>query len=193
MDADAAAWGRRALAAQDGVRFCDVLDDLLIFINAFLMMNTENRIAVVAGAPWGSKVLYPSPEQAVDATAAAVQGGSARPSLSAIAEQVGQGVRRIASAGSAGGAVKKEEVAAGPTQLADALSRALCVLNRFAPALRADVGINSGSAQPSQSGADALGSGAQRHVLQPRMLVVGCTPDDGSQYRAVINATFVAQ
>ena len=36
IDADPAAWAARASQTQDGMRFPDVLDDLLIFINAMV-------------------------------------------------------------------------------------------------------------------------------------------------------------
>ena len=51
IDADPAAWAARASQTQDGMRFPDVLDDLLIFINAFLLLSGQNRLVAIASHP----------------------------------------------------------------------------------------------------------------------------------------------
>ena len=105
IDADRKAWTSRASQLQDGVRFVDVLDDLLIYINAFLLLSGANRLVVVAAHRRSTRVLYPPPEsldEAVRAAEAAAKkagdsGGAAsapsaaaRPELNKVAEELGQ-------------------------------------------------------------------------------------------------------
>lgn len=191
IDADRQSWTARASQLQDGVRFVDVLDDLLIYINAFLLLSGLNRLVVVAAHRRSTRVLYPPPEtpdEAVKAAEAAAKkddsslgasgpSAAARPALNKVADELGHGIRTLGqleeeddddaeeedgSGGSGGG---------GSSMLANALSCALCHVNRFAPAK--DAGSPS--------------------ALKPRVLVVSCSPDDGAQYRAMMNSVFAAQ
>ena len=68
IDADPAAWAARASQTQDGMRFPDVLDDLLIFINAFLLLSGQNRLVAIASHPARSPSL-PTPNKRAMLTA----------------------------------------------------------------------------------------------------------------------------
>ena len=77
--------------------------------------------------------------------------------------------------------------------LSDALSSALCHVNRFAPAKATAKGtalrprlLASPPPLPFQCQARTYRAAAAAQI-------VSCSPDDGAQYRAMMNATFAAQ
>lgn len=156
---------------------------MLIFVNAFLLLSGLNRLVVVAAHRRFTRVLYPPPQTAEEATKAAeaaakgeasLHGGSvpsaaARPVLNTVADELGRGIRTLGQVGD--GDDEEQKSGDGGSMLADALSCALCHVNRFAPAK--DAGSPS--------------------ALKPRVLVLSCSPDDGAQYRPMMNAVFAAQ
>jgi len=96
----------------------------------------------VCRAQHSTRVLYPRPEAPAEASAAAAAAAkgepaaaatSARPALTTVAEELGKGIRALGQlaseeGGEGAGAERK------PSMLSDALSSALCHVNRFAPA-----------------------------------------------------------
>ena len=150
IDSDPVAWGMRAERLNDGISFRDVLDDLLIFINAFLLLSGRNRLVVVAAHPNSSRVLYPLPESppppvAPDGTpspsgssglapttiSAATANSDKRPSLSEVAKLLSEGLKALgAGAIESGG---RQDSADRPSKLSEAMSRALLLVNRFCP------------------------------------------------------------
>ena len=182
IDADRQAWNARGSALKDGVRFVDVLDDLLIYINAFLLLSGLNRLVVVAAHRRFTRVLYPRPEtpdEAANAAEAAAKDDSsrgapsaaARPALNTVADELGHGIRTLGQLEEEADDEQSGGDHGGSSMLADALSCALCHVNRFAPT-------------------KAAGSPT---ALKPRVLVVSCSLDDGAQYRTMMNAVFAAQ
>jgi hypothetical protein len=226
VDADPVTWRLRAGDGDGGggdLQLSDVLDDVLIFVNAFLLLSSSNRLVVVMCTQDGGRVLYPLPEGAEQGMMAGGGGnsegrggrsGAARPSLAAVAELLGKGVRAMAAATASSDGIKTEGGAGvggrgqrrrrGGTQLADGLSRALCMINRYCPSAGRGAAALVGA--PTSEGGLAGGGGTARRRQQggpsgaggevggsrllPRVLTVGCAPDDGAQYRAIMNAVF---
>ena len=108
IDADRHSWHVRGSTLKDGLRFVDVLDDLLIYVNAFLLLSGLNRLVVVAAHRRFTRVLYPPPQTLDEATKAAetaakddtsrgvtAPGVAERPGLSSVADALGHGIRTL--------------------------------------------------------------------------------------------------
>jgi hypothetical protein len=173
LDVNPYTWGARKARGGDLLLFSDLVADVLLFINAFMLLNPENQLVVIAShlqcrfasvaccilratrvesyvccrCP-DSTVLYPPPDPdpdqpapdaaseaaplsqpAVDSAAhsAASAGPAASPEPRGVAGIIRSGLIRLTELEpSAGGE-------AGPSVMADALTRALCHINRPGP------------------------------------------------------------
>jgi hypothetical protein len=174
------------LASTPGLSLQTLLEQLLIFVNAFSLLNDGNRLAVFTAGPSGCQLAYCSssclPPAAV-ADAAAERGTA--PSAEVL-KGLRQAIAGTAAAEKAGGGT----FAGTSCQFSSALSRMLCFINSLqcrAAAAAAGAGL-SGGAGPS-GGASA----AVRKQQPMRLLCLTAAPDVPSQYIAVMNSIFSAQ
>ena len=98
--------------------FVAFMQHLLVFVNAFLLLNGANQLVVCAMHSDGCHILYQSPQLQTDGAAHADMAGAAAPTT-LLAARVGE----LRGADDSGAAVL-------PTPLSAALSRVLCYANK---------------------------------------------------------------
>jgi transcription initiation factor TFIIH subunit 3 len=152
-------------AGARGLGFRAVVEQLLVFVNAFLLFNGGNRLALFALHSDGCHLVYESPE-----LAALPAPGDADSDGDAMAEDAPPPAPPPAPAAAIAAALKalaaRGAGAASASPLSGALSRALCYVQRA-------------TRGPSP--------------LQPRLLCLHGSADAPAQYVAVMNAIFCAQ
>ncbi len=152
------------VAGARSLGFRAVVEQLLVFLNAFLLLNGGNRLALFALHSDGCHLVYESPELAAASEPAADADGDA------MAEDALPHAPPPAPAAAIASALKalaaRDAGRADASPLSGALSRALCYVQRA-------------TRGPSP--------------LQPRLLCLHGSGDAPAQYVAVMNAIFCAQ
>ena len=171
LETNAALWeaplpaGGVDVAGARSLGFRAVVEQLLVFVNAFLLLSGGNRLALFALHGDGCHLVYESPELAppappeADGEAEAAEDAAPAAPPPAAPAAIATGLQALAQRGAAG-----RGHAASP--LSGALSRALCYVQRA-------------TRGPSP--------------LQPRLLCLHGSADAPAQYVAVMNAIFCAQ
>ena len=161
---------------------------LLTFVNAFMLLNDANKLAVFTAGSTGCHLAYCSPRcLPPSATAPQAAAGIGPPSV-AVLEGLQQTVATAAAAAAAqvGQSVR---TCGSNCQLSSALSRMLCFLNTQQRRAAAGAGLGG-----SGGGAGAAGAVPSQRAQQPaRVLCLTAAPDVPSQYISVMNAIFSAQ
>ncbi|KAK9841870.1 hypothetical protein WJX81_008450 [Elliptochloris bilobata] len=170
----------RLLAASQGAGaadFCaltpeEFVQQVLVFLNAFLLLNEGNKLAVFAAHTTDSRLLYMSPSLQGEARRRKAPAAS-----SSAAQSILQRLRFLIADDEQRASDGEAERDSGA--LAGALSRALCFIHKL-----------------QRPGAAAAASGAApvaaRQTPKPRVLVLAGCPDVTAQYIAVMNAIFSA-
>lgn len=176
------------LASTPGLSLQTLLEQLLIFVNAFSLLNDGNRLAVFTAGPSGCQLAYCSPSCLPPAAAAeaAAERGSA-PSAEVL-KGLQQAIAGTTAAEKAGGGT----IAGTSCQFSSALSRMLCFINSLqcrAAAAAAGAGLSGGAGASAGGGASA----GVRKQQPMRLLCLTAAPDVPSQYIAVMNSIFSAQ
>eukprot|EP00300_Choanocystis_sp_HF-7_P015872 c19207_g2_i1.p1 GENE.c19207_g2_i1~~c19207_g2_i1.p1 ORF type:complete len:354 (+),score=59.52 c19207_g2_i1:38-1063(+) len=138
IDCNPLYWGEQARRAQDDPSVLTLpllVEQTLVFANAFLMLRPHNRIAFIAAHPLCAKFLWPLPSRPLDAP------------VKEIASLVCDGIKELARA-----PLHANE--RGKSLLAGALSLSLCYINRLVkedPSVRPRILIlNTCPDQPKQ-------------------------------------------
>ncbi|KAI3436069.1 hypothetical protein D9Q98_002127 [Chlorella vulgaris] len=174
------------LASTPGLSLQTLLEQLLIFVNAFSLLNDGNRLAVFTAGPSGCQLAYCSSSCLPPAAAAEAAAERGTAPSAEVLKGLWQAIAGTAAAEKAGGGT----FAGTSCQFSSALSRMLCFINSLqCRAAAAAAGAElSGGAGPS-GGASA----AVRKQQPMRLLCLTAAPDVPSQYIAVMNSIFSAQ
>eukprot|EP00873_Tetraselmis_striata_P034377 jgi/Tetstr1/454641/TSEL_041533.t1 len=140
------------------------VEQLLVYINAFLLLNEDNRLAIFCVHDNKSVLLYES----AGLKGKGKQTASAE-SRASVCSAVVTGLQALGASSEGGGDSGKQQPA-----LSGTLSRALCYLN-------------------SLSRRGLVPKGAAATASKPRLLVLQGSPDVQSQYIAFMNSIFSAQ
>ncbi|KAJ2823007.1 RNA polymerase II transcription factor B subunit 4 [Coemansia erecta] len=114
LDVNASAWARSPLSLDKAVQ------QMIIFINAYLALNTENRLVVLAASHKESRYLYPSDPS----SAAPTHDIQVYEQFRAVDAKVLSGVQKMLEGAVCGSADEQQ------SQISRALSMALCHINR---------------------------------------------------------------
>ncbi|KAL4418718.1 hypothetical protein ABPG77_008589 [Micractinium sp. CCAP 211/92] len=177
------------LASAPGLGLQSMLEQLLTFVNTFLLLNEANRLAVFTAGAAGCQLAYSSPSCLPPAAVgpAAAADAAWPPSVSVLS-----GLQQALRAASAAAATAGGPPPAGAAcQLSSALSRTLCFLN--SQQRRMDAAMPGGAPTPGGLDTGGGGTGPGQHAQAARVLVLAAAPDVPSQYIAVMNAIFSAQ
>eukprot|EP00887_Chlorella_sp_A99_P005983 scaffold27.g5983.t1 len=171
----------RHLEALGGLSAQNYMEQLLVFVNAYLMLNELNKLAVFAVGSSSSHLLYQ--------TSSCGTGVGAGSPAHQILERLQQAMRLEAET--------SRSSAATETALSSALSRALCFVNRMQRGYGGSFLSHGAAAGPAADDKPGRGvplqSGAIARIAAPRVLCLLACPDAPSQYIAVMNAIFCAQ
>ncbi|KAJ1976823.1 RNA polymerase II transcription factor B subunit 4 [Dimargaris xerosporica] len=165
LDANPLTW------AQSPIAFVDALKQIIIFLHAYLALKHDNQLAVIASTASACHYLYtltPTEAPATSTAAVAAQDGNLYQRFKHVDEQILANAQRVVH-----DAAQRPDSASTDTQssirLANALSQALCYINRHT---RAE---------------------APATALQPRILVLTVSDDSSQQYIQVMNCIFACQ
>ncbi|KAJ4459622.1 putative transcription factor Tfb4 [Paratrimastix pyriformis] len=188
VDVNPLFWGSRSLKASTNPQnaanefyFFNLLEHLMVYINAFTMIQSK-KLAVVASGIRRSSFIFPLPGQHIE------------PESVTIAKELVNFALGLTHATPTGPTVG--DATASGTQLSSALSLAMCYLNRhfrgssLAPGPAAAAPPRGGGLV---SGAPTEGPGANKEALRARVLVVAVSQDVPAQYIPLMNAIFSAQ
>ncbi|ORZ31218.1 TFIIH subunit Tfb4/p34 [Catenaria anguillulae PL171] len=144
-----------------------LLDQLCVFLNAYLALNHDNRLAIIGATSHTSKFLFPGIQP--PAIEEHIARSNAYQQFYSMNSTLVGGVKRLMQdevAAAAAVAVQDPTSGGQSCHLSSALSKALCYANRHATA--------STDAKPS-------------------ILVISASPDSPSHYVPLMNAIFSAQ
>lgn len=163
------------------------IQQVLAFVNAYLLQSEDNELAVWGVAAGASRLLWASPslEAALGRDAAGGGGGGGGGDGSSLGADpastaVLAGLRQLCAA--AGGAPAADDTngeAAGEAAWSAATARALCQLHK--------------AGRSASDGTQRTAPEQQRRGAPPRLLCLKAAPDSPPQYLASMNAAFSAQ
>ncbi|KAL4452715.1 hypothetical protein ABPG75_008377 [Micractinium tetrahymenae] len=179
------------LASTPGLGLQSLLEQLLTFVNTFLLLNDANRLAVFTAGAAGCQLAYCSSSCLPPAVAGpAAVADAAWPPSASVLSGLQQAVTAVAQAATAAGV---PPAAGAACQLSSALSRALCFIN--SQQRRTATALPGGGPLPEgpDAGGGGGGAGPGQRAQAARVLVLAAAPDAPSQYIAVMNAIFSSQ
>ncbi|KAG6009775.1 hypothetical protein E4U21_001205 [Claviceps maximensis] len=189
IDTNPRAWA----ALDDKLPLSKAIANILVFVNAHLAFSNANQVAIVAAHVDRAVWLYPSPPQpaagrdddvaAADASTRA--SANKYPQFAQIESAVLSSMQRLL----AGTTVQDLETTT--TQLAGALTLALCHINKVSQSLLNGPSSSAGLAHASTA-ASSSGATAPPTPLKGRVLVVSVSDSEPSQYIPTMNAVFAA-
>ena len=166
---------------------------LLTFVNAFLLLNDANRLAVFTADAAGARLAYCSPACLPPGAAGAGDAAEATAWPPSVAVLAGLQQAATAAAGAGAGA---PAATGGSCQLSAALSRALCFIQsqrRRAAAAAAGPGGGAAGGGDGATAGGAVDEMGGQGSQAARVLCLSGGTDVPSQYIAVMNAIFSAQ
>ncbi|PSC74346.1 general transcription factor IIH subunit 3 [Micractinium conductrix] len=191
LDVSPAALAR--LASTPGLGLQSLLEQLLTFVNAFLLLNDANRLAVFTADAAGARLAYCSPACLPPGAAGAGDAAEATAWPPSVAVLAGLQQAATAAAGAGAGA---PAATGGSCQLSAALSRALCFIQsqrRRAAAAAAGPGGGAAGGGDGATAGGAVDEMGGQGSQAARVLCLSGGTDVPSQYIAVMNAIFSAQ
>lgn len=207
LDTNPRAWA----ALSESLPLSRAIANILVFVNAHLAFSNANQVALIAAHLDKAVWLYPTPPSSSSskpAAAAAVPDGSGdipmqdasvliasqQPFASSSANKFPQFAQIecdvLASIRKLMDGTSEADLSSTTTQLAGALTLALCHINKATQALCSPT-ANLEDAQKASAAAAAAG-GTAPPTLRGRILVVSVSDSEPSQYIATMNAVFAA-
>lgn len=183
-----------------------VAEQLLVFLNMFLLLHEQNRVCVIIAGSEGSRVVYPTfpdaalVDPAVDDVAAedaafdgkyASRGGA---NVGADPEAQGKELRDAVADGIRSSVHAQEQAACfgQPNDISTALALALCLLNR-SRVIREAHAVGQISAAGGSSPLDVSSGSSTARMAQGRIFALLAGKDTPEQYVPIMNCIFSAQ
>ncbi|XP_065830417.1 general transcription factor IIH subunit 3-like [Oscarella lobularis] len=119
VDVSPVHWGRLNAAAEESLSFTRCVENVCVFLNAFMMINDGNKIAVLASHPLENRFVYPTSNVPSD--------GVRYELFAALDKAVVDGMKAMAQKLT----LHENVIADGsPSLMAGSLAKALCYINR---------------------------------------------------------------
>lgn len=193
LDVAALAWtdiaGDKATATLQSV-----IEQLLVFLNSFMLLHESNRICVILASPDGTQLVFPELSEPgsrcsdIDLVAEdnALDAATAGSGFTLHAEQTPLKLRDAVLAGVKEALrAQQGEVASAPAPISTALATALCLHNRAKSikSTRSSLSLGQGNGQANNDSGTCNG----------RILMLIASEDAPEQYVPVMNCIFSAQ
>lgn len=176
----------------------DVISQLIVFLNTFLLLHDANRVVALVYSRAGSAVAYPRLAEPAAADAAAEDdlfdaGSGAAMDRDTVLRDLRTGL--VAAAADAMAAQALPRNARRPSRVSPSLATALCMINRRRTLKLSRPGLPEDAKQAAAGSGASLQVSAKRAALggQARILHVSRSRDVPEQYVPVMNSIFAAQ
>lgn len=185
----------------DMLRFGAVVQQLVVFINAFMLLHRDNRVCVVASHPRHTRFLYPPPgssSSSSSASAAQAQGGGGGGGGDDDDDEDmdgggGGGAADSAPGASSSAAAARREEDASFADVGEAIVLGVRHLSSAPDASESPEPPSRLSGALSMALAYAARARRDERRMTSRVFVLTASPDDPSQYVAAMNCVFAAQ
>lgn len=196
LDVDLSSWSRIHPKNASNFVLEDVIEQVLVFLDTFLLLHSEDRIAVILFEASGAKIVFPivNPDQESSGEEDAFDGLGSGATKAKNPADIAKNLKEAIVGGlkkSLTTQLQNGKTVKGRSGIAAALSTALCLLNRRRLCLLRKSATGKSRASAALEG-DLSTSDAAK-VGQARILTIFAGRDAPSQYVATMNCIFSAQ